>query len=298
MLQDKSKSDWDESIIVPSGEYQEEKNTFRTILGHHKELQNLPFKNNETNFADFTEIKYSIDETLHIKEENIEVEAIAGQEYFREYEAKLCNAGIKETDNSTDNSKLLTHEKNNIQKSEQEPEKKYKCKKCARSYNWKRNLHLHQKFECGVRPRFRCKFCGKRFPLKSIMYRHKCFQSYSLLRDLSRRKYLKHAAVIQESTTAHISPGNSSGAKTLIKYDLDDTLEIKEELIEDPVAITVNKQNKSNESTFCTVYIKEDDILEINIIPRKNQRNQQKGYMVDRILLLEFILKIILMPIL
>ncbi|XP_033208888.1 zinc finger protein 540-like [Belonocnema kinseyi] len=52
-----------------------------------------------------------------------------------------------------------------------------------------------------------------------------------------------------------------SGAKTFIQYDIDETLEIKEEFIQDPETITVHEGNKSNKSAFCTIYIKEDDTL-------------------------------------
>ncbi|XP_033231875.1 zinc finger protein 595-like [Belonocnema kinseyi] len=79
--------------------------------------------------------------------------------------------------------------------------------------------------------------------------------------------------------TTHIFSGNKSGGKTLIKYDLDDTLEIKQEFIQGPVTIAVQKRNETNESKFCTVYIKEDDALEVNHKPQtmKKQQDQESG---------------------
>ncbi|XP_033208148.1 zinc finger protein 595-like [Belonocnema kinseyi] len=44
---------------------------------------------------------------------------------------------------------------------------------------------------------------------------------------------------------------------------MDENLEIKEEIIQDPGTIAVHKGNKANKSKFCTVYIKGDDILEV-----------------------------------
>ncbi|XP_033207792.1 zinc finger protein 235-like [Belonocnema kinseyi] len=102
-----------------------------------------------------------------------------------------------------------------IQESNQEPEKKYTCEMCARSYVQKHNLMAHQKYDCNVSPRFKCKFCKKRFKRKSHMCNHvnsvhlktnfqaskirhkcdKCSRSYSWHRDLRRHKRLQHASV-------------------------------------------------------------------------------------------------------
>ncbi|XP_033208908.1 zinc finger protein 436-like [Belonocnema kinseyi] len=198
---------------MPSGGYKHQKSTFRTILEEDKELLDLPFKNNETGFTDFTEILYSSDETLEIKEENIEHEAAAGQKYNKEYDSKLCIPGIKETDDFAFNRKLQIQNKNKIQKSEQECENKFECQKCARNYKYKKTLNHHRKFLCGVTPQFICKSCGKSFNRsnnlkahvdrvhhntnsKKLQMRHKCnacTRSYSLLRNLSRHKSKHHS---------------------------------------------------------------------------------------------------------
>ncbi|XP_033231820.1 zinc finger protein 257-like [Belonocnema kinseyi] len=64
----------------------------------------------------------------------------------------------------------------------------------------------------------------------------------------------------QSCTSTHISSDNKSAIKTLIEYDVDETLEIKEEIIQGKETTTGQKLNKTNESKFCTVYIREDDI--------------------------------------
>ncbi|XP_033231832.1 zinc finger protein 595-like [Belonocnema kinseyi] len=63
-------------------------------------------------------------------------------------------------------------------------------------------------------------------------------------------------------TTTFISSDNNYGAKYLIEYENDESLDIKEELIQDQGTIPAPKQNKTNQSKFCTVYIRADDILE------------------------------------
>ncbi|XP_033231757.1 zinc finger protein 431-like [Belonocnema kinseyi] len=66
-------------------------------------------------------------------------------------------------------------------------------------------------------------------------------------------------------TTADISSGNKSGAKKLIiEYDVDETLEIKEEIIEDQGTLTSLKRDKKFESKLFTVYINEDNTPTVN----------------------------------
>ncbi|XP_033231799.1 zinc finger protein 85-like [Belonocnema kinseyi] len=71
-------------------------------------------------------------------------------------------------------------------------------------------------------------------------------------------------------TTSHTSSDNKSGTKTFIEYDNDETLEIKEESIED-LETTDQNHHKQYKSKFCTIYIKEDDIC-----PPKNKSQSQK----------------------
>lgn len=51
-------------------------------------------------------------------------------------------------------------------------EKKYKCKKCSRTYVTKYSLDSHLKYECGVSPKFQCEYCQMKFKLKGNMLRH------------------------------------------------------------------------------------------------------------------------------
>ncbi|XP_033231792.1 zinc finger protein 626-like [Belonocnema kinseyi] len=78
--------------------------------------------------------------------------------------------------------------------------------------------------------------------------------------------------------TTGISSGNNSSAKTLIEYDNDETLEIKEEIVE-ARGNTGKNDHKMNESKFCTIYIKEDDILsaENKLRSQKKPKNQDSG---------------------
>ncbi|KAJ8894863.1 hypothetical protein PR048_000170 [Dryococelus australis] len=47
------------------------------------------------------------------------------------------------------------------------PQKNFPCSRCGKSYDYKRNLWRHQKYECGKQPLFQCPFC----PTKTS---HKC----------------------------------------------------------------------------------------------------------------------------
>ncbi|XP_033231825.1 zinc finger protein 718-like [Belonocnema kinseyi] len=78
-------------------------------------------------------------------------------------------------------------------------------------------------------------------------------------------------------TTTYLFSGNKSGAKTLIEYDSDETLEIKEEVIQDPTTIICQKGNQANESKFCTFYIRADNFLEVTRKPKtlKKQKSQE-----------------------
>lgn len=117
-----------------------------------------------------------------------------------------------------DNMNQPSHKKQEIQYSE--PENKYKCTKCARSYKAKKNLTYHRKYECDVIPQFVCNFCGKRFKQKCNMSRHvdlvhiksnsqiskkkyicdNCTRSYSSLCGLNRHKREIHAGVKRHFT--------------------------------------------------------------------------------------------------
>ncbi|XP_033231867.1 zinc finger protein 676-like [Belonocnema kinseyi] len=146
-----------------------------------------------------TSIEYDNDGTLEIKEEIIE---------DRETSAESILKTIL-----TDN-KPYSETEPRIQKSKNEPEKRYACEKCARRYTMKYNLTAHQKYDCNVFPMFKCKFCKKRFKRKGPMNKHvesvhlktnlhrskirhkcdKCPRSYSWRRNLTRHKRSVHEA--------------------------------------------------------------------------------------------------------
>ncbi|XP_033231836.1 zinc finger protein 91-like [Belonocnema kinseyi] len=106
--------------------------------------------------------------------------------------------------------------------------------------------------------------------MMSIQFRNKTLtgQNYKCGKCLQAKSESKKSTVRKDGgpyscITTAISSGNKSGAKT-IQCETDDPLEIKQEVIEDP-------------SKFCTVYIKEDDILEDKPQPQtiKKQKIQE-----------------------
>ncbi|XP_033231843.1 zinc finger protein 678-like [Belonocnema kinseyi] len=179
----KSKSDWKNTEI-------------RVCLSKYQtEHQNLLIKNDEKHST--SDIQYSNDEFVEIKEEFIEDQDTTVQKY----DSKFHAVDIKET--------------YKVQESEQEAEKKYKCKKCSHSYLLKNHLNHHLKYECDLNPQFICKFCNRRFKQKCYMDRHIsrvhenldtsesvlrhkcniCFRSYTLLKNLNQHKRFKHSVV-------------------------------------------------------------------------------------------------------
>ncbi|XP_033231868.1 zinc finger protein 845-like [Belonocnema kinseyi] len=172
----------------------------------------------------------------------------------------------------------------------------YKCEKCMRNYRQKRYLSYHQKYECDVTPQFRCQDGSLK-----ISSRPNC--------NLTRRKKLhindwKHQReehnLISEINqldgrriTTDISSENYSVTKTSIEYDIDATLEIKEEVIKDPETssdkITSQNHHIKYELKLCTVDIRGDDILSASKpqgqTKRKIQESKQepeKNYACDK----------------
>ncbi|XP_033208723.1 zinc finger protein 26-like [Belonocnema kinseyi] len=184
-----------------------------------REHRNRLFENNEEDLT--REVEYKNTENVEIKEEIIEDDETTGQQYNKEYESQWYTVDIKETHNSDISSQLPTHQEQKIQESEQEPERKFKCEKCARTYTLKQNLKFHQKYQCGdVLPQFSCKYCNKRFKQKSHMTRHmrythlkpnlkssktrhncdECSRSYAWPESLYLHKRVKHAKVKPQFT--------------------------------------------------------------------------------------------------
>ncbi|XP_033208779.1 zinc finger protein 888-like [Belonocnema kinseyi] len=180
------------------------------------------------------EIECSNYETLEINEETIEDQDTTGQKLSKNYDSKFCTVYIRESDDLAVNNKLVTHKKKKIYESKQKPEVEHKCKKCARSYKYKKNLNHHLKFECGVMRQFRCKFCDKRFKHKGHVDKHigqvhdkinrktsplkhkcdKCYKSYAWLVSLDRHQRSEHATFRPQLTC------DFCGRKVNLKHNL------------------------------------------------------------------------------
>ncbi|XP_033231766.1 zinc finger imprinted 3-like [Belonocnema kinseyi] len=161
------------------------------------------------------EIGNKYDKTLDIQDEMIqdrETKEVTRRRFNKKYDAKVCSVDLGEYILASN----IKHQSQKQQKIKNlEPENKYKCKKCARSYKEKKNLTNHTKYECDVTPQFACNFCGKRFKQKSNMNRHvglvhlksnaqiskmkyncnNCKRSYSSLGTLNRHKREIHVGV-------------------------------------------------------------------------------------------------------
>ncbi|XP_033231809.1 zinc finger protein 646-like [Belonocnema kinseyi] len=115
-------------------------------------------------------VEYENNESLEIKEEIVQdEESVADQEFDTRYDTKLYTADLR-------NAEMLTVIELRNQKKQQiqdlQPEMKYACEKCARSYKHKYSLTHHQKYECDIMPRFKCKICGQKFKRIYSLSRH------------------------------------------------------------------------------------------------------------------------------
>ncbi|XP_033231852.1 zinc finger protein 680-like [Belonocnema kinseyi] len=232
----KLKNEWEKTRQLLTGEYKP------YILRQQREYQNLWSKNNEKDFT--REIEYTNDESLGVKNEIIHIEPNNDETFEIKEETikdqdnvKFCTVYVKETDNIAIN-ELPNRRKRKIQDSKEEPEKKYKCEKCARTYKQNRNLIGHQKFECDVIPKFKCKFCDKRFKQKGQMNTHvkrvhhktssktsalthkcdKCSRSYAWFHDLTRHKRFKHGGVIPQFLFCEICGYKTNRKSTLTTH--------------------------------------------------------------------------------
>ncbi|XP_033231830.1 zinc finger protein 99-like [Belonocnema kinseyi] len=96
----------------------------------------------------------------------------------------------------------------------------------------------------------------------------------------------KHIQIKSESTKStqreddgasfftDISSGNKSDAKTLIEYEIDETLEIKEEIIQDMETITSNQHDPAYESKLCTVDVSNNEILDVKCEPWTPEKHE------------------------
>ncbi|XP_033231791.1 zinc finger protein 816-like [Belonocnema kinseyi] len=177
-------------------------------------------------------------------------EETAGDRLNKKYDSKCCAVDIKEDNTFATKSKVRSQKKQKIQKSGREPVKKYECDKCARTYKHEKSLTQHLKYECDVTPRF---------------------------------KYLEGMSEPREPTgiwdggqhfyTTNYTSCKNYSAQTLIFYDDDETLEIKEEIIENQNT-TSKKRNKKYESKLCVVDLRKDNILstEKKLCSKKKQK--------------------------
>ncbi|XP_033231772.1 zinc finger protein 567-like [Belonocnema kinseyi] len=174
------------------------------------------FISSSNNSETKTSIKYEIDESLEIKDEIIQDQ----DTLCKKHDLKICTVNIIRPAILPIGNKPSTRKKRKNQESEQEPEKEYKCEKCAQSYKNKAHLIVHQKSSCDVIPQFNCKLCGKQFTRKGNLSRHVkflhlktdsqtpdrkyncdlCFRSYRYKQGLNEHKLIKHAAVIPQFT--------------------------------------------------------------------------------------------------
>ncbi|XP_033231817.1 zinc finger protein 184-like [Belonocnema kinseyi] len=122
----------------------------------------------------------------------------------------------------------------------------YRCDICGASYSSPGNLTYHKRHDCGRR--HQCPKCGQ-------VFSHKC----SMARHL-RKRYLQIQSESKESTgrpdsgpySSTTSDNSTLDRNTLIEYEIDETLEIKEEIIQDPETAG-QKRKERFDSKVCAV---------------------------------------------
>lgn len=58
-------------------------------------------------------------------------------------------------------------------RSNNNPDNRYSCSNCAKSYKWRESLLKHRRIECGKLPAFGCEICGYRFMHKHHLLKHR-----------------------------------------------------------------------------------------------------------------------------
>ncbi|XP_033231786.1 zinc finger protein sens-like [Belonocnema kinseyi] len=161
-------------------------------------------------------------ETVFVKHEREDSSLFSDGNPFDEtiQDQVVCTPDLTQDDILVVGKKVRGQKKQKIQASRQEPGKKYKCEKCARTYSRIYSLNQHRKYECDVTPKFTCSFCGKLFKRKNQMNTHvslvhlktnlhgsqtkincdKCSKSYTWQGDLNRHKRLEHAEITRQFT--------------------------------------------------------------------------------------------------
>ncbi|XP_033231771.1 zinc finger protein 569-like [Belonocnema kinseyi] len=252
-----------------------------------------------------TLIKYEMDETLEIKEEIVQDQETKVQKLNKKYDLKLCTVNILRPALLAINNKLSTPKKWKIRESEQEPEKAYKCEKCARTFKYKANLVVHQKYTCDVIPQFNCQESSSNIT-KRLTHNPKYWTKSctSFLRHQKEEHNLisERNQLAEKCITTQIFFHDNWGSKTLVKYENDETLEIKEEITEikydndktleitdeniqghKSETVTGQNCNTKYESKLCTAAIREGMLAVNKKLPSQKQQeirdlNPEKKY--------------------
>ncbi|XP_033231755.1 GDNF-inducible zinc finger protein 1-like [Belonocnema kinseyi] len=228
-------------------------------------------------------ILFGNDKTLKIKEGIIQVQETAGQKCKETHESTFCAILIEDGDNLTAKEKLWIPEMKLIQESTQETRKNTNVKiKQSASNNVKNAQSVSKKpteREDGA-PYSDTSTemnCNTKTSTCIIEYDHD--ETLEIKEGIikghqSASKNAKNFQNVPKKSTerkdggpsctpTEISSKMNSNAKTsscIIVYDNDETLEIKEGIIQAPET-TVEECNEIYESTFCAVYIEENDNL-------------------------------------
>ncbi|XP_033231862.1 zinc finger protein 189-like [Belonocnema kinseyi] len=163
--------------------------------------------------------------------------------------------------------KVRSQKTQTIKELKQENGNRYKCEKCARSYSAKTSLIRHQRYDCNVRPQFKCQ------------------QSKS-----KSKKYTRGHGGPYFYITTDISSDNYSDAMTIIEYDIDESLEIKEEIVQDQRSNCKSKKfsgirrpdvtldnNSDTKTSTCIIEYDNDETVEIKEEVTQDQRSECKS---------------------
>lgn len=107
------------------------------------------------------------------------------------------NAGIT-TNGSTNGNTANANEK--------DPQAKYACNRCGRSYLHQATLVRHQRYECGISASYPCPLCGRKFKRRDVLKGHmeKCANKSS------QAQQAQIQAAAQAAVQAAINPGGAT----------------------------------------------------------------------------------------
>ena len=115
------------------------------------------------------------------------------------------HAGITTNGNTNGNATNT----NSANAGEKDPQAKYACNRCGRSYLHQATLVRHQRYECGISASYPCPLCGRKFKRRDVLKGHmeKCANKSSQAQQAQQQAAAQAAVQAAINSGSATSPG-------------------------------------------------------------------------------------------